>query len=89
MGNEEINYDEVLKRLTEIEDQLIKVNRMTGALDRANAMRNEIMSKGWNYIVEKYHPDVNTTDPAANELYAMYKFVYETMWKRLEVKASA
>jgi DnaJ-class molecular chaperone len=46
-------------------------------------MREEILKVGWKGIMEKYHPDVNTQDPAANELFKMYKYVYEDMKKKL------
>jgi len=81
MGNEELNL--MLEKLTKLRDQLAKLNEKTGALDRARGMREEILKVGWKGIMEKYHPDVNTQDPAANELFKMYKFVYEDMKKKL------
>ncbi len=81
MGNEELNL--MLEKLTKLRDQLVKLNEKTGALDRAKGMREEILKVGWKGIMEKYHPDVNTEDPAANELFKMYKFVYEDMKKKM------
>ncbi|KNY27388.1 hypothetical protein [Pseudobacteroides cellulosolvens] len=81
MGNEELNL--MLEKLTKLRDQLVKLNEKTGALDRARGMREEILKVGWKGIMEKYHPDVNTQDPAANELFKMYKFVYEDMKKKM------
>jgi len=81
MGNEELNL--MLEKLTKLRDQLIKLNEQTGALERARGMREEILKVGWKGIMEKYHPDVNTQDPAANELFKMYKYVYEDMKKKL------
>ncbi|HOV26231.1 MAG TPA: hypothetical protein PK566_07730 [Pseudobacteroides sp.] len=81
MGNEELNL--MLEKLTKLRDQLIKLNEKTGALERARSMREEILKVGWKGIMEKYHPDVNTQDPAANELFKMYKYVYEDMKKKL------
>jgi hypothetical protein len=81
MGNEELNL--MLERLTKLRDQLVKLNEKTGALERARGMREEILKVGWKGIMEKYHPDVNTEDPAANELFKMYKFVYESMKKKM------
>lgn len=81
MGNEELNL--MLEKLTKLRDQLVKLNEKTGALDRARGMREEILKVGWKGIMEKYHPDVNTGDPAANELFKMYKFIYEDMKKKM------
>ncbi|MDP4179972.1 MAG: hypothetical protein Q8942_02645 [Bacillota bacterium] len=81
MGDEELNL--MLEKLTRLRDELVKLNEKTGALDRARGMREEIMRIGWKGILEKYHPDVNTEDPAANELFKMYKYVYEDMKKRV------
>jgi len=81
MGNEELNL--MLEKLTKLRDQLIKLNEKTGALERARSMREEILKVGWKGIMEKYHLDVNTQDPAANELFKMYKYVYEDMKKKL------
>jgi hypothetical protein len=81
MGNEELNL--MLERLTKLRDQLVELNEKTGALERARGMREEILKVGWKGIMEKYHPDINTEDPAANELFKMYKFVYESMKKKM------
>lgn len=81
MGNEDLNL--MLEKLTKLRDQLVKLNEKTGALERARGMREEILKMGWKGIMEKYHPDVNTEDPAANELFKMYKFVYEDMKKKM------
>jgi len=81
MGNEELNY--MLEKLTKLKDELVKLNEKTGASERARMMREDILKFGWNGVLQKYHPDVNADDPAANELFKMYKFVYEDMKKRV------
>ena len=68
-----------LKNLEDIRDRLIEVNKLTGSLARYEAMKEEIRKTGWSGICAKYHPDINVGEPAAHELFAMYRFVYDTM----------
>lgn len=77
-GNNE-KLRRVLENLEEIRDKLVEVNTLTGGLARYNAMKEEIKEKGWSAICSKYHPDINVGDPAAHELFAMYRFVHDTL----------
>ncbi len=69
----------ILKRLEDIRDTLAKANESIGYLSRFNAMKEEISNIGWSGICAKYHPDVNISDPAAYELFLLYKFTYDNM----------
>jgi hypothetical protein len=69
----------VLKNLEDIRDKLIEVNTLNGSLARYEAMKQEIQENGWPGVCAKYHPDINIGEPAAHELFAMYRFVYDTM----------
>jgi hypothetical protein len=76
--NEEL-FEKILKDLEEIRDKLIYVNTLNGNLERYRSMKREIQENGWDGICRKYHPDFNTSDPAAYELFRFYKYVYDTM----------
>lgn len=69
----------ILKDLEEVREKLKEVNNLTGALARFESMKQEIKSIGWSGICAKYHPDINISDPAAHELFAMYRFIYDAM----------
>ncbi len=81
-GNEDY-FEIIMEKLSKVRDELVSINEKTGALKKVVAIREEILKIGWNGIVNRYHPDVNTEDPAANELFNMYKFIYEDMKNRL------
>lgn len=78
-GREYPNLSNILSELEKSRDLLIKINTRNGNLERYSAMKKEIQELGWSGICEKYHPDVNINDPAAYELFQLYKFVYSTM----------
>jgi hypothetical protein len=69
----------ILKRLEDIRDTLKSANERFGYLARFSAMKTEIKQIGWSGICAKYHPEVNIGDPAAYELFLLYKFVYDNM----------
>jgi hypothetical protein len=69
----------ILKRLEDIRDTLKKANESVGYLARFGAMKAEIKQAGWAGICAKYHPEVNIGDPAAYELFVLYKFVHDNM----------
>jgi hypothetical protein len=71
--------------LISIRDKLVQANRESGLLDKVYSTKQEIIELGWNGIVDKYHPDTNIDEVASKELFAMYKFVYETMIKNKEI----
>lgn len=73
--------EKVLKNLEEIRDKLVYVNTLNGNLARYKSIKREIRETGWDGICQKYHPDINTGDPAAYELFRFYKYVYDTMDK--------
>jgi hypothetical protein len=74
--------ESIIKSLEDIRDKLVKANTVTGALARYNGMKQEISEHGWSFICSKYHPDINIGEPAAHEIFQMYKFVYETMGRQ-------
>lgn len=86
MNDQENQLDVMHKELLRLKEELISINKKTGALERVLKMREEILNIGWQYIVNNYHPDVNTSDPAANELFKMYRFVYNDMRNKLLAK---
>jgi DnaJ-class molecular chaperone len=83
MENENRDLKIILEKLTKLRDELININEKSGATKRVQQMREEILKIGWQGVMKKYHPDVNTSESAANELFSMYKFVYEDMKKKI------
>lgn len=77
----ERQLESILVDLLHIRDMLAEVNTQLGCLARYRAMRAEIGELGWGGILARYHPDINVTDPAAAELFALYRFVYDEMQK--------
>lgn len=75
----ESQLDRVLKDLENIRDKLIEVNTMNGNIARFRLIKEEIKQMGWPAVCAKYHPDININDPAAYELFQLYRFVYSTM----------
>lgn len=71
--------DEALFRLMDVRDKLEEINRLTGAMERFDAMKEEILKIGWSGILARYHPDVNLRDPAAFQLFEMYTFAHEAI----------
>ena len=71
--------ESILYDLEKIRMMLTEVNEQLGYLKRFRAIREEIISLGWSGICAKYHPDINVDDPAAVELFALYRYVYNTM----------
>lgn len=82
MDKEKINeklLEKILKDLEEIRDNLVYANTLNGSLAKYKSIKCEIEETGWDGICLKYHPDINTGDPAAYELFRFYKYVYDTM----------
>ncbi len=75
----EEQFESILIDLEHIRDMLTEVNVQLGFLQRYREMRDEITELGWGGILNKYHPDINVDDPAAAELFALYRFVYDEM----------
>lgn len=69
----------ILKRLEDIRATLSRANESIGYLGRFSAMKEEIRNIGWSGVCAKYHPDVNIGDPAAYELFQLYRFAYDNM----------
>jgi hypothetical protein len=74
-------YEYILKSLVTLQNKLIETNQKLGYIPKYKAMRKEIKDLGWAGICAKYHPDINIKDPAAFELFQLYKFVYFSMQK--------
>jgi len=85
MDIDDKTFDAIHESLTKILDDLKHVNDITGTTERVRRMKEEIKFYGWNGICQMYHPDVNCDDPACKELFAMYKYVYETMLNKGEI----
>lgn len=73
--------EDMLAKLEEIRDKLIRVNEAMGYAARVSAMKREILEVGWDGILARYHPDINIDDPAAGPLFELYRFVYDSMEK--------
>lgn len=69
----------ILQDLEHIRDMLTEVNTQFGYLSRYRAIREEIEEAGWSGICAKYHPDINMDEPAALELFELYRYIYDTM----------
>ena len=52
-------------------------------IEKLSDIQDEIMRIGWDNIIKLYHPDMNTEDPEAVNVFKLYKHVYENMKKRL------
>jgi len=82
-NNEPLSKEEqlqsILHDLEHIRDMLTEVNAQFGYLSRFRAIKEEIEDTGWSGICAKYHPDINVDDPAAMELFELYRYVYDTM----------
>jgi hypothetical protein len=75
----------MIPALEKIEENLKKVNDMTGATQRANDIRNEISTRGWDIVSKIRNPEVNQEDPAAVPLWEFYKYIYEDMKRKGEI----
>lgn len=82
MDGKEDQLQIMLNELTRLKNELNSINKKTGAIERAIKMREEILNFGWQHVVKNYHPDVNISDPAANELFRMYKYIYDDMKRK-------
>ena len=80
---EKKRLEEVIKNLEEIRNKLEKINQLKNNLNRVYAMQKEIESDGWSRVCQKYHPDMNIDDPAAFEVFELYRFVYSLMNKKM------
>ena len=79
------SLDDILPTLEKIKENLKKVNDMTGATKRAKDIRDEIKLKGWATIEKIYNPENNKHESASEQLFALYKFIYEDMVKKGEI----
>ena len=48
-----------------------------------NDVQEEILKIGWQGILERYHPDVNCDEPDTQEIFKMYRAIYQNMKGRL------
>jgi hypothetical protein len=74
-----IELNEALKKAHKVYESLKIAMEVTGTNARIKKMKEEILLLGWDKVVEKYHPDVNIHDKAANELFEMYKYVNDNI----------
>ncbi|MEN8906621.1 MAG: hypothetical protein ABF289_11740 [Clostridiales bacterium] len=54
-------------------------------IGKLNEIQSEILLIGWNGVIEKYHPDFNLDDTEANNVFKLYKHVYENMKQRVSI----
>lgn len=71
--------EKILRALANVNGMLRRYNEENGNISRYNSMRKEIETLGWDGILRQYHPDINVQDPAAVELFDLYRYVYQTM----------
>lgn len=76
---------DIIPILEQVENNLRKVNEMTGATARYNNIKDEILLKGWETCKKLYNPESNKNDPAAVPLFEFYKYVYEDMKRKGEI----
>ena len=50
-----------------------------------NKMWNEILEKGWKYILETYHPDTNIDYQEAQEIFNLYRKIHFATQKRFGI----
>jgi hypothetical protein len=50
-----------------------KENSKKKIIDKLNDIQEEILRIGWSGVLKKYHPDVNTEDPEAVNIFKLYK----------------
>lgn len=56
-------------------------------IQKLNELQIEILTLGWNGILEKYHPENNIENPDAENIFKLYKQVFENMKKRVSIPA--
>ena len=54
-------------------------------LTKLNEIQIEILTLGWNGILDKYHPENNIDNPDAESIFKLYKQVFENMKKRVAI----
>lgn len=81
----EKDLSHITKELNKIKDRLIELGEKNGTNARVRDMKAEITSIGWVGILEKYHPENNLEDPAAHELFQMYKYIFFKMREDKEI----
>ena len=55
-------------------------------INKLNDIQLEILTIGWNGVLEKYHPDFNIDDPDAENIFKLYKHVFENMKERVSIQ---
>ncbi|TYQ16659.1 UNVERIFIED_CONTAM: hypothetical protein Cloal_3226 [Acetivibrio alkalicellulosi] len=86
MSNKDNSLDSMMGELLRIKNEIINLSKKTGTFERVTKIKEEILENGWQNILQKYHPDINIDDPASNELFQLYKYVYTDMKKKLILK---
>ncbi|MDQ2084903.1 hypothetical protein RBH29_00435 [Herbivorax sp. ANBcel31] len=81
MSKKKNSINSIMGELTKCSNELSDLSKKTGTSTKVDKIREEISEFGWKHILQKYHPDVNIDDPAANELFQLYKCVYDDIKK--------
>ena len=79
------NLKEIMEKLNVIQEKLEIIGKLTNIHKKMEIMKLEIMDIGWNGILNKYHPDINCEEPASNEIFNMYKILYDIMKSNGEI----
>lgn len=72
--------------LNGINEALTEVNRKSGALQRYEDIKDEILLKGWDTVQVLYHPTNRQHDKAAKEYFEFVQFVYEDIKRKKLIK---
>jgi hypothetical protein len=84
MKNNE-DLEKILEKLNILQSKLSEIKNYTETGNKIETMKSEIINIGWEGILDKYHPDVNIDDPAAMDIFLMYKSLYSHMIKSGEI----
>jgi DnaJ-class molecular chaperone len=55
-------------------------------LQELNNIQEEILKFGWRGVSKKYHPDLIPGNPDSEDVFKLYRCIYENMKDRLMVK---
>lgn len=55
-------------------------------LEQLNLIQEEILKDGWRGVAKKYHPDLVPGNPDSEDVFKLYRCIYENMKNRLLVK---
>ena len=55
-------------------------------LEELNNIQEEILKVGWRGVAKKYHSDLVPGNPGSEDVFKLYRCIYENMKDRLMVK---